>query len=36
METAKANGHSPYKCLQFVLETLPTLVDDGSLDSLLP
>lgn len=36
IETAKANGLSPYAYLQFVFETLPTLGDDDSLDALLP
>lgn len=35
IETAKANGLSPYDYLQHVFEMLPTLNDDG-LDTLLP
>lgn len=35
IETAKANGLSPYDYLQYVFETLPTLSDDD-LDTLLP
>ena len=36
IETAKANGLSPYEYLQFVFETLPTLGEDDDLDALLP
>lgn len=36
IETAKANGLSPYEYLQFVFETLPTLGEDDDLDTLLP
>lgn len=36
IETAKANGLSPYEYLQFVFETLPTLGEDDDLGSLLP
>ena len=36
VETAKANGLSPYEYLQFVFETLPTLGEDNELDTLLP
>jgi transposase len=36
VETAKANGLSPYEYLQFVFETLPTLGEDDDLDALLP
>ena len=35
IETAKANGLSPYDCLQYVFATLPTL-DDDDLNTLLP
>ena len=35
IETARANGLSPYEYLQFVFETLPALSDDD-LDTLLP
>ncbi|EHA15099.1 integron integrase [Halomonas sp. HAL1] len=35
IETAKANGLSPYDYLQYVFETLPTLNDD-ELSTLLP
>lgn len=35
IETAKANGLSPYEYLQFVFETLPTLSKDD-LGTLLP
>src|SRR5690554_5129733 len=36
IETAKANGLSPYEYLQFVFETLPTLGEDDDLGTLLP
>jgi transposase len=36
IETAKANGLSPYEYLRHVFVTLPTLGDDDSLDALLP
>ncbi|SFU00909.1 IS66 family transposase, partial [Halomonas saccharevitans] len=36
IETAKANGLSPYEYLQFVFETLPTLGEGEDLDTLLP
>ncbi len=36
IETAKANGLSPYNYLQFVFETLPTLGENDDLDTLLP
>jgi len=36
IETAKANGLSPYGYLQFVFETLPTLGEEDDLNSLLP
>lgn len=36
IETAKANGHSPYDYLQFVFETLPTLSEADDLSPLLP
>ncbi|MGJ7462813.1 IS66 family transposase [Halomonas sp. MA07-2] len=36
IETAKANGLSPYEYLQFVFETLPTLGEDDDLYTLLP
>ncbi|ERL49175.1 hypothetical protein BJB45_07830 [Halomonas huangheensis] len=36
METAKVNGLSPYECLQFVFETLPTLGEEDDLGTLLP
>jgi len=36
IETAKANGLSPYPYLQFVFETLPTLGEGDDLDALLP
>lgn len=36
IETAKANGLSPYEYLQFVFETLPTLGEDDDLGLLLP
>lgn len=36
IETAKANGLSPYEYLQFVFETLPTLDEEDDLDTLLP
>ncbi|MBB3230953.1 IS66 family transposase [Halomonas stenophila] len=36
IETAKANGLSPYEYLQFVFETLPTLGEEDDLNSLLP
>ncbi|WP_404297117.1 IS66 family transposase [Halomonas sp.] len=36
IETAKANGLSPYDYLRFVFETLPTLGEDDDLDTLLP
>jgi len=36
IETAKANGLSPYDYLQFVFETLPTLGEDDDVDALLP
>jgi transposase len=36
IETAKANGLSPYDYLQFVFETLPTLGEEEDLTSLLP
>ncbi len=36
IETAKANGLSPYEYLQFVFETLPTLGEDDELNTLLP
>ncbi|XKE44618.1 IS66 family transposase [Halomonas organivorans] len=36
IETAKANGLSPYEYLQFVFETLPTLGAEDDLSSLLP
>lgn len=36
IETAKANGLSPYAYLQFVFETLPTLGEEDDLSSLLP
>lgn len=36
IETAKANGLSPYDYLQFVFETLPTLGEGDDLDALLP
>jgi transposase len=36
IETAKANGLSPYQYLQFVFETLPTLGGDDDLNTLLP
>ncbi|SJN14947.1 Mobile element protein [Halomonas citrativorans] len=35
IETAKANGLSPYDYLQYVFATLPTLPDD-ELNTLLP
>ncbi|MCA1772174.1 MAG: transposase domain-containing protein [Halomonas sp.] len=35
IETAKANGLSPYAYLQYVFETLPTLNDDD-FNTLLP
>ena len=36
IETAKANGLSPFEYLQFVFETLPTLSEDDDFDTLLP
>ncbi|CEP35289.1 Integron integrase [Halomonas sp. R57-5] len=36
IETAKANGLSPYEYLQYVFETLPTLNNDDELNTLLP
>ncbi|WP_234255699.1 IS66 family transposase [Billgrantia aerodenitrificans] len=36
IETAKANGLSPYEYLQFVFEILPTLGEEDDLDMLLP
>ena len=35
IETAKANGLSPYEYLQYVFETLPTL-SENDLNTLLP
>ena len=35
IETAKANGLSPYEYLHFVFETLPTLGEDDDLNTLL-
>ena len=36
IETAKANGLSPYDYLQYVFDTLPTLDEDDDLTALLP
>lgn len=36
IETAKANGHSPYEYLQFVFNILPTLGEDDDFATLLP
>ncbi|SHF88124.1 transposase [Modicisalibacter ilicicola DSM 19980] len=36
IETAKANGLSPYEYLRFVFETLPMIGEGDDLDTLLP
>ncbi len=36
IETAKANGHEPYRYLFNLFETVPRIDDDAALSALLP